>query len=130
MHVLSVSSVVRHMLQVLHLDVSKVDRVLHLPPRLLLPRLGVSSSPSTTLHHSQIMMGDRGGGASRDGNVDVSARSPLLLRAQVALWFTFSITWGSLDGTLPLVGLRLGAASGHATGVGCLGASASVIISV
>ena len=33
-----------YMLQVLHLNVSKVDRVLHLPPRFLLPRLGVSSS--------------------------------------------------------------------------------------
>jgi hypothetical protein len=28
----------------LHLNISKVDRMLHLPPRLLLPRLGVSSS--------------------------------------------------------------------------------------
>jgi hypothetical protein len=44
MHVSSVSSVFRRMLQVLHLDVSKVDYVLHLPPRLLLPRLGVFSS--------------------------------------------------------------------------------------
>jgi hypothetical protein len=32
------------MLQVLHLDVLKVDRVLHLPPRFLLPHIGVSSS--------------------------------------------------------------------------------------
>ena len=76
------------------------------------------------------MLGAGREGAPGDGGADTSARSPLLLRAQVALWFTFSITWGSLDGTLPLVGLRLGAASGHATGVGCLGASASVIISV
>jgi hypothetical protein len=42
-HVSSVSSVFRRMLQVLRLDVSKVDRVLHLPPRLLLHRLSVSS---------------------------------------------------------------------------------------
>ena len=42
----SVSSVLRHMLQVLHLDVSKVDRMLHLPPRLLLLHLGVSSASS------------------------------------------------------------------------------------
>jgi hypothetical protein len=32
------------MLQMFHLDVSKVDQMLHLPPRLLLPHLGVSSS--------------------------------------------------------------------------------------
>jgi hypothetical protein len=40
----SVSSDFRRMLQVLHLDVSIVDQVLHLHPRFLLPRLGVSSS--------------------------------------------------------------------------------------
>ena len=34
----------RCMFQVFHLDVLKVDRVLHPPPRLLLPCLGVSSS--------------------------------------------------------------------------------------
>ena len=34
MHVSSVSSAFRRMLQVLRLDVSKVDRVLHLPPHL------------------------------------------------------------------------------------------------
>ena len=39
----SVSSVFRRMLQMFHLDVSKVDRVLYLPPRLLLPRLDVFS---------------------------------------------------------------------------------------
>jgi hypothetical protein len=44
MHVLSVSSVFIRMLKVLHLNVSKVNQVLHLPPRLLLPRLGVSFS--------------------------------------------------------------------------------------
>jgi hypothetical protein len=44
MHVLNVSSAVRRMLQILHLNVSKIDQVLHLPPRLLLPCLGVSSS--------------------------------------------------------------------------------------
>jgi hypothetical protein len=43
-HVSSVSSAFRRMLQVLCLNVSKVDQVLHLPPRLLLSRLGVSSS--------------------------------------------------------------------------------------
>ena len=53
MHVSSVSSAFRHMLQVLHLDVLEVDRVLHFPPRLLLPRLGVSSLPSVVLHPSQ-----------------------------------------------------------------------------
>jgi hypothetical protein len=40
-HVLNVSFVFRRMLQVLYLDVLKLDRVLHLSPRLLLPRLGV-----------------------------------------------------------------------------------------
>jgi hypothetical protein len=40
------------MLQVLHLNISKVDRVLHLPHRLLLPHLSVSSSPSPALHPS------------------------------------------------------------------------------
>jgi hypothetical protein len=51
-HALNVSSVFRRMLQVLYLDVSKVDRVLHFPPRFLLPRLGVFSSPSAALHPS------------------------------------------------------------------------------
>jgi hypothetical protein len=44
MHVSSVSSAFRRMLQVLHLNISKVDWVLHLPPGFLLPHLGVSSS--------------------------------------------------------------------------------------
>jgi hypothetical protein len=44
MHVSSISSVFRCTLQVLPLDVLKIDRVLHLPPHLLLPRLGVFSS--------------------------------------------------------------------------------------
>jgi hypothetical protein len=46
------------------LHVSKVDRVLHLPPRLLLPRLDVSSSSSAALHPSQTAgdaMGASGG---------------------------------------------------------------------
>ena len=43
-HVSSISSAFRRMLQVLYLNVSKVDRVLHLPSRLLLSRLGVLSS--------------------------------------------------------------------------------------
>jgi hypothetical protein len=33
-----------HMLQVMYLDVSKINRMLHLHPRFLLSRLGVSSS--------------------------------------------------------------------------------------
>jgi hypothetical protein len=33
--------VFRRMLQLLYIDVSKLDRVLHLPPHLLLPRYGV-----------------------------------------------------------------------------------------
>jgi hypothetical protein len=44
MQVSSVSFAFRRILQVLHLDVLKVDRVLHLRPRILLPHLGVSSS--------------------------------------------------------------------------------------
>jgi hypothetical protein len=47
MHVSNVSSDFRRMLQMLHLDVSKLDRVLHLHPRFLLPRLGVFSSPAS-----------------------------------------------------------------------------------
>ena len=43
MHVSNVSSTFRRMLQVLHLNVSKLDRVLHLPLRFVLPRLGVLS---------------------------------------------------------------------------------------
>jgi len=62
MHVLNVSSVFRRMLQVLYLDVSKVDRVLHVP-RFLLPRLGVSSSPSAALHPSQTAEGAQRGPA-------------------------------------------------------------------
>jgi hypothetical protein len=42
-----------HLLQVLHLDVSKLDEVFHLPPRFLMPRLGVSSSfPASSGHLS------------------------------------------------------------------------------
>jgi hypothetical protein len=41
---LCVSFVLGRMLEVLHLDVLKVDWALHLPPRLLLPHLGISSS--------------------------------------------------------------------------------------
>jgi hypothetical protein len=36
------------MLQVLHLDISEVDRMLHLPHRFLLPILGVSFSPNAS----------------------------------------------------------------------------------
>ena len=43
MHVSSILFAFRRMLQVLHLDVSKVDWVLHLPRRFLLPRLDTSS---------------------------------------------------------------------------------------
>jgi hypothetical protein len=43
-HVSSVSSVSRRMLQMFYRDGSKVDRVLHLSPRFMLPRLDVSSS--------------------------------------------------------------------------------------
>jgi hypothetical protein len=39
----SVSSAFRRILQVLHLDVLKVEWVLHLRPRFPLPRFGVSS---------------------------------------------------------------------------------------
>jgi hypothetical protein len=43
-YVASVSIVFERMLQMFYLDVLKVDRVLYLPPHLVLPRLGVSSS--------------------------------------------------------------------------------------
>jgi hypothetical protein len=42
-HISSVSSTFRRMLQVLYLDVLKVDQMLYFPPRLLLPRFGISS---------------------------------------------------------------------------------------
>ena len=48
MHVLSILSGFKRML---HVNVLKVDRVLHLPPRLLLPRLGVSSSAAFSLSY-------------------------------------------------------------------------------
>ena len=51
MHVSSILSGFKRMLQVLHVNVLKVDRVLHLPPRLLLPRLGVSSSAAFSLSY-------------------------------------------------------------------------------
>jgi hypothetical protein len=41
---LQVSIIFERMLQMFHLNILKVDRVLHLPPRLLLPRFGVSTS--------------------------------------------------------------------------------------
>ena len=41
MHVSNVLSALKRMLQLLHLDVSKVDRVLHLLPCFLLPCLSV-----------------------------------------------------------------------------------------
>ena len=43
-HVSNVSFVFRHMLQLWHLDVSKLDRVLHLPPRLLCYLASVSGT--------------------------------------------------------------------------------------
>lgn len=45
----------RWMLQMSYLDVAKVERVLHLPPRFLLPRLGVPC-PFSML----VMFGQRG----------------------------------------------------------------------
>jgi hypothetical protein len=72
-------------LQVLYLDVSEVDRALYLPPRFLLPSLGVSSPPSAVLHTSKTTEGRGRGrwrGAPGDGGVDASTRSPLLLRWQ------------------------------------------------
>ena len=94
---LSVSSVFFCMLQVLHPDVSKVDRVLHLPPYLLLPHLGVSSPPSVALHPSQTAAGASGEGTPTDGGAHASACSPLPLRGQVALRFTFSVILGDAE---------------------------------
>jgi len=110
---------------VLYLDVSKVDRVLHLPPRLLLPRLSVSYSPSVALYPSQTTEGACRGMAAR-----TQAHSPLPLRGLLTLRFTFSVRRGCLDGMLPLVGLgpragprfgllRLGAACGRAASGRC-----------
>jgi hypothetical protein len=44
MLVSSVLSAFRSMLQVLHLDIVKLDQVLHLPPHFLMSRLSASSS--------------------------------------------------------------------------------------
>jgi hypothetical protein len=74
-----------YMLQVLHLDVTKVNRLVHLSPRLLLSRLGISSSPFVALHTYRIAEGHGRGRWRRrggDGCADMSARSPLL-----------SVTW-------------------------------------
>jgi hypothetical protein len=91
-HVLSVSSDFIHMLQVLHLDVSKVYRVLHLSPRLLLPRL--STPPRLLLPF--ILLRLRQGpveGVPGDGSVDASACSPLLYYAgKVGIPLRCSIT--------------------------------------
>jgi hypothetical protein len=51
MHVSSVSSVFRRMSQMFHLNVSKVDRVLYLPPRFLLPHLDISSQRRLGNHY-------------------------------------------------------------------------------
>jgi hypothetical protein len=59
-HVSSVSFVFLCIFQVLHLDISKVDKVLHLLPHLLLPRLSVSSSASAALLPSQSAEGCNG----------------------------------------------------------------------
>jgi hypothetical protein len=63
--VLIVSSVFRRIFQVLYLDISKVDQVLRLPPRFLLPHLGIFSSLSIVLHHSQTAEGVQRGPAKR-----------------------------------------------------------------
>jgi hypothetical protein len=51
-YVSNISSVFRLMLQVLCLNISKINWVLHLSADILLPYLGVSSSPPAALHHS------------------------------------------------------------------------------
>jgi hypothetical protein len=51
MHVSSVSSAFRRMLTVLHLDVSKVDRVFASPSSLAIACLGVSSSSRHWVRH-------------------------------------------------------------------------------
>ena len=76
------SSTFRHMLQVVS-RCFKRDWVLQRPPRLLLPRLGVSSLPSVVLHPSQTTEGTVGEvearGAPGHGGTNASARSPLML---------------------------------------------------
>jgi hypothetical protein len=52
MHVSSVSSTFKGMLQVLHLNVSKVDQILHLPPRFLLSRPGRPGLPPIRGHNA------------------------------------------------------------------------------
>jgi hypothetical protein len=76
-HVSNVSFVFRHMLQLLHLDVSKLDQVLHLPPRLLLSRPSVkrekraqAEAVPTGVGSPHVLAGERSrrdmGGQARD----------------------------------------------------------------
>ena len=62
MHASCISSDFRRMLQVYYLNISKVDRVLHLPPHLLLPRLDVSSASGAA---SEVQHGRLGPSPSR-----------------------------------------------------------------
>jgi hypothetical protein len=74
------------MLQVLHLDVLKIDQVLHLSSRLQM-------SASFSDYGAGTVRAGRGG-APGNGDADASARSLLPLRGQVALRFTFSVIRG------------------------------------
>ena len=73
---LNVSYVFECMLQVLYLDISKVDQVLHLPFRFLLSLFGVVSSPSAALHPNQTVEGAQRGPAKgvRWGPMDRTCR--------------------------------------------------------
>ena len=76
MHVSSVSTVFRHMLQVLCLDILKVDRMLHLSPRfLLLPALARHPLPPPPLLDAGGVRGSTAarGHAKRGGKQTVGA---------------------------------------------------------
>jgi hypothetical protein len=84
-------------------DVSKVDRVLHFLSFLVLPCLGVSSSPFAALHPSHIGKGARRGWRCRRECM----LSPSVTQAGSALFHFFFVTHGCLDVMLSLVSLRL-----------------------
>jgi hypothetical protein len=75
--------------------------VLHLPPRLLLPRLDVSSSPFAAFalfsDYREGAAWAGGGGAPGDGGADMSMRSPFLCYAgRVGILLCCFVTVSSL----------------------------------
>ena len=95
------------MLQVLYLDVSKVDRVLHLLTRLLLLALVFLLAFCYLASFSDCIggvAGADGGGAPRDGGANTSVCSPFCLQVGSALVPSVFCYAGCLDGIVLLVG--------------------------